>query len=259
MMSNQSKSFYDKQYAEDRYASATVAEAHSFYPKLTHFIEKHHLEKKRLLEIGCGRGAFQDVVSNYVGIDLSENAGKNLHKPFSQASATELPFADNSFDAAWSYAVLEHVPSPEKALYEMRRVLKPDGLLFLAPAWQCRSWAAQGYPVRPYRDFGIKGKIIKASIPIRNSVVFRSSTIFPKRLYRLLQYLSLSKPIPFHYKEIEPNYEIFWMSDSDAINSIDPYDAIVWFCSRGDVCLSYPSVKNQFFVRTGGIVFQIKK
>ncbi len=259
MANNKSKTFYEKQYSEDVYAASTEAQSHSFSPKLEAFIDKYQLHDKRVLEIGCGRGAFQDIVKDYVGIDFSENAGRYLYKPYCQASANELPFSDNSFDAVWTYAVLEHVPEPERALYEMRRVLKSGGLLLLAPAWQCRSWAAKGYPVRSYKDFALKGKLVKASIPIRDSVVFRSAYIFPRRLYRLLQYKISSRPIKFFYDEIEPNYETYWMSDSDAVNSMDPYDTIIWFASRGDQCLSYTTDRSQFFIRTGGIVFQIQK
>ncbi|WP_446811149.1 class I SAM-dependent methyltransferase [Methylomonas sp. 2BW1-5-20] len=40
-------------------------------------------------------------------------------------------FADGSFDAVWCSHVLEHVQNPGLALAEIRRVLKPHGMLFL--------------------------------------------------------------------------------------------------------------------------------
>ncbi len=49
------------------------------------------------------------------------------------------------------------------------------------------------------------------------------------------------------------------MSDSDAVNSMDPYEAIVCFTSRGDACLSYPSRSAQFLVRDGPLIFRIDK
>lgn len=63
-----------------------------------------------------------------------------------------MPFPDNSFDAAWSIWVLEHVPNPESALAKMRRVVKPGGLIYLMRAWLCTNWAAQGYSVRPFME-----------------------------------------------------------------------------------------------------------
>lgn len=46
------------------------------------------------------------------------------------ADAHELPFRDATFDAVVTTAVLEHVLRPERAVAEMARVLKPDGLVY---------------------------------------------------------------------------------------------------------------------------------
>jgi SAM-dependent methyltransferase len=251
--------FYDNIYYEKGQRPTAPAQAHPFYPVLSHFVSSYALHDKHCLEIGCGRGVFQDVVNHYTGVDLSHSVGADLHKPFFVCSATALPFAANAFDAVWSYAVLEHVPHPELALREMRRVLKPNGLLLLAPAWQCRPWAAQGYPVRPYSDFKLAGKLIKASIPLRDSVLFRAISVFPRRMQRLLIALCRRQPTHFSYRLLEPNYDHFWMSDADAVNSMDPFEAILWFASRGDSCLSPPTRLRQFFVRSGALVLQIHK
>jgi hypothetical protein len=40
---------------------------------------------------------------------------------------------------------------------------------------------------------------------------------------------------------------------------MDPYEAILWFTSRGDKVLSYEGMINPFFVRTGVIVIKINK
>jgi len=250
--------FYNTQYCGSRYAPVTTAEQHRFYPTVTAFVKEFGLSEKSCVEIGCGRGAFQNVVENYTGIDLADSVRSFLRKPFYQASATSLPFPNNHFDAAWSYAVLEHVSDPEAALVEMRRVLKPGGLLLLHAAWQRRTWAAQGYPVRPYRDFSWSGKLVKASIPIRESVFFRGLHIFPRRMARLAA-CQISRPTRFRFKQIQPNYETYWMADSDAVSSMDPYEAILWFVSRGDVCVNYPTPRSQFFVRTGHLIFRIQK
>jgi len=46
-------------------------------------------------------------------------------------SALELPFGDDSFDVVISQEVFEHLPDPWAALDEVRRTLKPGGLLYL--------------------------------------------------------------------------------------------------------------------------------
>lgn len=78
--------------------------------------------------------------------------------------------------------MLEYIPEPEKALAEIRRVTKPGGYLFLFPAWNCTPWAADGYSVRPYSDFGWKDKLIKASVPLQESWPFVTSYLAPRRL-----------------------------------------------------------------------------
>lgn len=166
---------------------------------------------------------------------------------------------DNAFDAVWSYAVLEHVPRPEKALREMRSVIVDRGLILLAPAWQCRPLAANGYSVRPYRDFDLHGKLIKASVPIRDSIWFRAMTLIPQRAISLTRYWVSRDEVSFKYKELTPNYEDFWTSDSDAFNLMDPFDVILWFESRGDRCLNYLTWQSKFIVRTGFLIIEVHK
>jgi SAM-dependent methyltransferase len=254
---NQMKTFYDREFSHDKY-SGKISD-HGHHPLLGSFIERYRLGNSLVLEIGCGRGAFQDLVTHYVGVDLSVSVGRYLHKPFFCASATALPFHDNSFEAVWSIHVLEHVPDPEAALREMRRVLKPNGLLFLSPAWYCRSWVTQGYPVRPYADLDLKGKAVKASIPVRNSLLFRASYVIPRRLGQLILSCLGVKPANLRYKQLSPNFEIYWMEDSDAVNSLDPFDVIAWFSARGDQCLNKNTLVSKLFVRTGHVLFRINK
>jgi len=40
------------------------------------------------------------------------------------------------------------------------------------------------------------------------------------------------------YRRLIPNYEKYWVPDSDAVNSIDSHEAMLWFRSRGDECLN---------------------
>lgn len=199
------------------------------------FVQAFHLEHKKVLDVGAGRGYLQDIVPDYVGLDISPTARRFFHKPFVLGSATSLPFRDGEFDAVWTIWVLEHVPNPEQALSEMRRVVKPGGLLYLAPAWFCTRWAAQGYMVRPYSEFGLGGKVVKASIPLQ---MFSSPFyIYPTRLMRMAG-ARLAGPTRFHYNLLTPNYDRYYQSDSDALNSMDPLEAMLWFESRGDKCLN---------------------
>ncbi|GAB4549800.1 MAG: hypothetical protein Tsb0013_11250 [Phycisphaerales bacterium] len=255
---DKAKEFYDAQYQGETYAANSQAQQHNAQAGLQKFIDTYELRTRKCLEIGCGRGAFQDLVDDYTGVDYADSVRPYLRKPFVQASAAELPFEDNTFDAAWTIWVFEHIPEMERALEETRRVLKPGGLLYFNPAWQCRSWAAKGYPVRPYSDFGLGGKLIKASIPLRNSVAWRAMGMFPRRVMRAMAARS-GRPLPLKIRTLEANFEHFWMSDSDAVNSIDPYETMLWFVTRGDEILSHPTPRSRFLVRGGAQVVRINK
>lgn len=94
-----------------------------------------------VLELACGTGQLSYPLSGSVHLweatDFSEamiaeakkkNTSRRLH--FSVQDATALPYAPESFDAVVISNALHIMPYPEKALSEIRRVLKPDGLLF---------------------------------------------------------------------------------------------------------------------------------
>ena len=221
---------------ETRYLEVATRAANHFdiEGKVQHFADKYELQNKRVLDIGSGRGYLQDIVDDYTGLDISNSVSRFYHKEFVLGSATAMPFAENTFDGAWSIWVQEHVPNPEQFLLETRRVVKDGGVIYLHTAWNCAPWAGQGYEVRPYADFPMSGKIVKATIPIQ--AFTRSLVAVPTRAIRRIS--SLFGPTTLHYRRLEPNYETYWKADSDAVNDIDAHEAMLWFTSRGDECLS---------------------
>jgi SAM-dependent methyltransferase len=229
----QAKSEYETEYI--RVAEA-AAKAFRIEEQVAAFVKQFNLSDRPVLEIGSGRGYLQDVAQNYTGLDISPTVARFYHKKFVVGSATAMPFPDDTFDAVWSIWVFEHVPNPEQAFFEARRVTRDGGLLFLLPAWNCTPWAAEGYVVRPYSDFNLYGRIIKASIPLRSSPPFQVMALVPNRMVRGL--VARFGPTRLRYRRLTPNYEKYWMSDSDAVNSIDRHEAMLWFRSRGDECLN---------------------
>lgn len=249
------KNFYADIYAAPKESAAPTPEEDSRYVRIARemireegiqdrvieFATRYGLRNdpaKKVLEVGAGTGYLQDVVPNYVGLDISPSARRYFHKPFVEASATEMPFPDNEFDALWSIWVLEHVPKPEHALNEIRRVVKDGGVLYLKPAWFCKWWYADGYEVRPYSDFGFSGKLKKASLNLLAWPYYRYFALLPVRVARKVQTSLESGPSRLHYDLLEPNYKEYWMPDSDAVAGLDYYEMLLWFQSRGDECLN---------------------
>ncbi len=95
------------------------------------------------LDAGCGEGHLLDYlfrwrhVRDMIGIDLD---AANLryatrhypHCDYMRGSISDLPFADNSFDYILSTEVFEHLPTPARALEEIRRVARPGAHLIVS-------------------------------------------------------------------------------------------------------------------------------
>ena len=86
----------------------------------------------RCLNIGANGDIFEFVrpltTAEIVQIDIDES-----RKPDIVTSVCSMPmFEGASFDAVFMMEVLEHVPEPQQALSEIRRVLKPGGRLILS-------------------------------------------------------------------------------------------------------------------------------
>ena len=251
------RAFYQTVDRESVYSSGCDPSKHPFYPLLNQFIDKWELGTQRCLEIGSAKGVFQDLVSDYTGVDVADSLSIYYHKKFIPVFDAKLPFPDSSFDAIFSYATHEHIPDLETALEEIVRVLKPGGVCLFAPAWHTRSWFSQGYQVRPYSEFKWKGKIIKLTIPLLDFVLIRWPFVICRRVLRLCEHLlAREQPRPLKYKRLKPNYETYLQSDSDACNSLDPFDVIVWFKSRGFICHGYENLGRALFIRSLALELQ---
>lgn len=98
----------------------------------------------KVLDVGCGDGLFLYLISalpiklTLVGFDNDKRiltiarknlANRKLRLVYGDAAA--IPFAENSFNQAIMTEVLEHVKNERKALAEVYRILKPNGILVL--------------------------------------------------------------------------------------------------------------------------------
>jgi ubiquinone/menaquinone biosynthesis C-methylase UbiE len=125
------------------------------------------LTGKTVLDFGCGKGglalAFHQQGVLVRGVDIDESdiaegqatfARHGLDGSTLQTLAVQrddyrtqdhyrLPFDDNTFDAAYAIQVFEHVNELDLALLELKRVLKPEGLMYV-------EFPATYIPVEPH-------------------------------------------------------------------------------------------------------------
>jgi ubiquinone/menaquinone biosynthesis C-methylase UbiE len=117
---------------------------------------------ERLLDIGSGLGGPArylamvcgcrvtgiDLTAEFVtvAIELARRSGLAGQVDFKQASALDLPFADGSFDLAWSQNVAMNIADRPRYYAEMRRVLVPGGRLAIQDVAQGPAGAPH-YPV----------------------------------------------------------------------------------------------------------------
>jgi len=104
-----------------------------FYEWIRSFLKPNHI----ILDCGAGNGLlnpynFKGYCKKIVGIDLDERVLKNpLLDEAHVGDFMNTSFPDQSFDIIFANNVVEHVKDPVKFLKEMKRILKPGGLLFI--------------------------------------------------------------------------------------------------------------------------------
>lgn len=114
------------------------------------------VKNKDVLELATGTGLIAknisgsartieatDASEEMINIAKTDNNSSKIH--FSVQNMFSLPYADKSFDVVIVANALHIIPTPEKALKEIKRVLKDDGIL-IAPTFT-------------HSDNNIKGKI----------------------------------------------------------------------------------------------------
>jgi ubiquinone/menaquinone biosynthesis C-methylase UbiE len=128
----------------------------------------------KVLEVGCGSGAYTTYVARAVGpegtvyaLDIQPGMLEQLKKKLTrqenadirnirpvEASAYDIPLEDSSLDLAYTIAVLQEIPDRVKALAEIRRVLKPGGIMAVTEFLPDPDYPLKSTVVRQLTDAG---------------------------------------------------------------------------------------------------------
>jgi ubiquinone/menaquinone biosynthesis C-methylase UbiE len=131
-----------------------------YAPWLGQLLESAATPKKRILEIGVGLGSdhyrFAAAGNSMIALDLSrehlrqtarhlELDGLSTRPVYGDAESMAFPGA--SFDMVYAFGAIHHTPSPQSAVKEIYRVLKPGGVALVA-VYHVNSLNFLGFVVR---------------------------------------------------------------------------------------------------------------
>lgn len=168
-----------------------------------------------LLDIGCGNGSLSVRLKEMVkaeevyGIEISPQGTEIACKAGVNAFCLDIdredfPFSDNFFNAVFCGEIIEHLFNPDHLLEEIKRTLKPGGLLVLSTpnlAW----WLNRLVILLGYYPFGLNpslihpvGHIKELSLSDGHTPVFYDHV----RLFTLSALSKLLKKHGFHLEEV---------------------------------------------------------
>ena len=197
---------------------------------------------RSILDAGCGTVGNLTWLERYaggvpvVGIDLISDAlrfcREREHPRLAQASVTDLPFADESFDLLTSFDVLVQLPgggADERAIGEMYRVLRPGGIAFVRVA--AYEWMRSGHDralgtQRRYRLNLLSERMEGAGFRILRAT-YANSRLLPVAMLRrlVLKPIRLAdpgsdvKPLPLNFRWLNRLLTITLQSEARVLRS----------------------------------------
>lgn len=101
---------------------------------------KSYIKEGRVLDIGCGNGQLVSLLADtgysVYGVEPSSEAVNffpvNVRSRIFNKNINECGFEDNSFDCVLMFQSLEHVHNLEKIFSNIRKILKPEGMLWIS-------------------------------------------------------------------------------------------------------------------------------
>lgn len=160
----------------------------------------------RILDVGCGTGsnlaAFAQL-GRATGVDMSREALEFCRlrgvETVAYSAIERLPFADGTFDVVTAMDVLEHVDDDLAALEELRRVLRPGGLLLSTVPAYGFLWSEHDEALkhrRRYTAHELRNKLTLRDFAVERTSYFITSLFFPILAMRFHQGLFKKSTYP---------------------------------------------------------------
>lgn len=131
-----------REYHESLWEAVPEGQAPALASRRRSFLLANVAAGQRVLDVGCGEGwfaaALADAGVEVVGIDVAEEPLRRARVRRGDldlrlvAAEGPWPLPDAHFDVVWAGEVIEHVADTAGWLSEVRRVLRPEGLLAIS-------------------------------------------------------------------------------------------------------------------------------
>lgn len=174
--------------------------------KILDFFAKKYTYKGtplKILNTGSATGAtslmlkkYGEVLSSEYDKDCSEYLSEILDEEVLNASLTDLPLEDRSFDLVCAFDVIEHIEDHERAIQEMNRVLTKGGYAFITVPTFNILWSKHdeiNHHYRRYKKNELKELLEKNNFEIQYISYFNFILFLPILVIRLISNLFPSK------------------------------------------------------------------
>ena len=194
-------------------------------------------DELKILDLGCAAGWNMSRFRQYgrfpIGLDVvPERVVHALeHGPVTVASGLELPGADHSFDLMSSQHVVHHIGDVAQALREVRRCLKPGGILFLVETVEDSPiihWGRRLYPSwlgdevnAPFTFAGLQDDLATEGFHVNQAQQY--SVFF--WIWEIL---------PDHFPTLEKLTSLFVILEHFFIRFLRPYSAHCFLVAKSD-------------------------
>lgn len=159
-----------------------------------------------VLDVACGTGFGGPILlragaAGVIAIDLAWDGLKDARREvilgyhLCQGDGTQLPLADKSIDVITSFETVEHTPQHSEFIAELRRVLKPDGVLIISTPNSLYTKPIDGKPRNPFHVREFDAKELRELLAVH----FKSIELLGQRThprYRICPYWELAEYLP---------------------------------------------------------------
>jgi SAM-dependent methyltransferase len=121
----------------------------------------------KILDVGCGQKPYAALFksSEYIGLEIDTPENRRTKKADCFYDGSRFPFSDQEFDSVVVNEVFEHVFNPVEFLMEIKRVLKPGGMLLMTVPF-CWDEHEQPHDYARYSSFGLMATVEKQGFTV---------------------------------------------------------------------------------------------